>query len=227
MALLGKAALAMWWDMAPEMRSDFEDWHSHEHFPERLNVPGFRRATRWTSSSGGEGIFVMYELDTHEILSSAPYLAHLNAPTPWSTRMMPHHRNMVRSQCRVLLSCGGSVAGHALTLRLSPQPGAAERLQAGLQDLAQRLVMHPGLVGLHLLQHESPSIALTTEQKIRGGDRVADWVLVVCGYEMAALQVLTQDSLSEAALQHMGAASTEFSGLYGLSYSAVPTDSFN
>ena len=44
MSLLGKAALAMWWDMAPEMKADFEDWHSHEHFPERLGIPGFLRA---------------------------------------------------------------------------------------------------------------------------------------------------------------------------------------
>jgi hypothetical protein len=38
MALPGKAALAMWWDMAPGMRAEFEDGHSHEHFPERLAI---------------------------------------------------------------------------------------------------------------------------------------------------------------------------------------------
>lgn len=227
MALLGKAALAMWWDMAPEMRSDFEDWHSHEHFPERLSVPGFCRATRWTSSSGGEGIFVMYELEAHEILSSSAYLAHLNAPTPWSTRMMPHHRNMVRSQCRVLVSSGGSVARHVLTVRLSPQAGKAEDLQSALQALAQRLATRPGIAGMHVLKHESPQIAQTTEQKIRGGDQVADWVLVVYGYELAVLEALAQDALSEAVLRQMGAVSAEFSALYGLSYSAVPTDTHN
>ena len=62
MSLLGDAALAMWWDMAPAIKSEFEDWHSHEHFPERLGVPGFRRASRWTCAEGGEGIFVLYEL---------------------------------------------------------------------------------------------------------------------------------------------------------------------
>ena len=46
MSLLGKACLAMWWDMAPDMRAEFEHWHSHEHFPERLAIPGFQRATR-------------------------------------------------------------------------------------------------------------------------------------------------------------------------------------
>ena len=47
MPLLGSAALAMWWDIAPQVLADFEDWHSHEHFTERLGIPGFHRATRW------------------------------------------------------------------------------------------------------------------------------------------------------------------------------------
>jgi hypothetical protein len=123
MSLLGSAALAIWWDIAPQVLADFEDWHSHEHFTERLGIPGFRRVTRWRDVAGGAGIFVMYELDDHAVLSSAPYLARLNAPTPWSTRMMPNHRNMIRSQCRVLESAGGAVARHALTVRLSPEPG--------------------------------------------------------------------------------------------------------
>jgi hypothetical protein len=27
MPLLGTAAVAMWWDIAPEQRVEFEDWH--------------------------------------------------------------------------------------------------------------------------------------------------------------------------------------------------------
>ena len=46
MSLLGKAALAMWWDMSPDVNTEFQDWHSHEHFRERLAIPGFLRATR-------------------------------------------------------------------------------------------------------------------------------------------------------------------------------------
>ena len=130
MSLLGQAALAMWWDIAPQVRADFEDWHAHEHFPERLALPGFRRGTRWRSASGGEGMFVLYELARHEALSSPEYLARLNAPSPWSTRLMPEHRNMVRSQCHVVASQGGVTARHALTLRVSPAAGRGDTLQA-------------------------------------------------------------------------------------------------
>ena len=225
MALLGGGALAMWWDIAPDVRSDFENWHSHEHFNERLGVPGFRRASRWGSADGGEGFFVMYELEAYETLSSPGYLSRLNAPTPWSTRMMPHHRNMVRSQCRVLESRGGGVARHALTLRLSPAPGRDDALRMHLRSLSAALVERAGITGAHLLRHETPPIATTTEQKLRNGaDRTADWVFVACGYEPAALQALQQADLSAHALGAQGAAAGLESSLYLLSYSATAQD---
>jgi hypothetical protein len=224
MALLGNAALAMWWDMAPEVRADFEDWHSHEHFPERLGIPGFRRGSRWRSATGGDGFFILYELDAHETLSSPHYLARLNHPTPWSTRMMPHHRNMVRSQCRVLASSGSGVAAHALTVRLSPALGRADALRQGLVDMAATWAMRPGFTGAHLLRHEAPSIATTTEQKIRGNDQFADWVYVVCGYGLDDLRSLLHTELAEASLQALGAVPGAVSDLYELSHSAVPAD---
>ena len=47
MALLCKAALAMWLEIEPQHSLDFQHWHSHEHLPERLGIPGFLRAARW------------------------------------------------------------------------------------------------------------------------------------------------------------------------------------
>jgi hypothetical protein len=224
MVLLGKAALAMWWDMAPELRAEFEDWHSHEHFPERLAIPGFRRATRWSANDGGEGVFQMYELDAHETLSSAHYLQRLNAPTPWSARMMPHHRNMVRSQCRVLESAGSNVARHALTVRLSPAAGREEALRATLKDIVSELAERRGCVGGHLLRHEFPAIAQTTEQKIRGNDRYADWVFIAVGYDAPALQALAAGELGAQALARAGALPEAEHGFYTLSYSALPAE---
>jgi len=225
MSLLGKAALAMWWNMAPDMREDFEHWHSHEHFPERLGIPGFRRSSRWTSATGGDGVFVMYELEDYRVLSSPEYLARLNAPTPWSTKMMPHHRNMVRSQSHVLETRGGAVARHALTVRLAPAAGRDAQLQESLKSLIDELVARPGLIGAHLLRHQTPPIAQTTEQKIRGAaDQVADWVFVACGYEASVVQELAQSELSESSLLRLGAAPVQVSDVYSLSYSATPSD---
>jgi len=36
----------MWWDIPPEVRAEWEHWHTTEHMPERLGIPGFLRGLR-------------------------------------------------------------------------------------------------------------------------------------------------------------------------------------
>lgn len=187
MPLLGAAAVAMWWDIAPALRSEFEDWHSHEHFPERMGIPGFLRGSRWASEDGGDGFFVLYELEAYEILVSPHYLARLNDPTPWSRKMMPHHQNMVRSQCRVIESKGSGIARFAQTVRFSPEKDGHQPNEGALRERIRAMALPPGLTGAHLLRTDTPDAPATTEQKIRGGDAVADWVLLLTGYERKAL----------------------------------------
>ncbi len=218
MALLGEAAIAMWWDISPAWRAEFEDWHSHEHFPERMNVPGFLRGSRWVSARGGEGFFVLYELDAYETLSSPAYLNRLNRPTPWSTTLMPQHRNMIRSQCRVLESAGGGLARYALTLRLSPRQGAQDELRAYLKAHAASVSLQPGLSGAHLLMTQTPPIAATTEQQIRGGkDQAADWIYIINGYEINAVAACDGDVLNAPELREYGAGAA-WSEVYCLSH---------
>ena len=90
-------------------------------------------------------------------------------------------------------------------------------------ELAASVPQQPGLVGLHLLRHESPALAATTEQQIRGNaDRAADWAIVACGYDLAALRRLEAGELGEAALHALGAAPGAKRRCYGLAYSATP-----
>jgi hypothetical protein len=104
-----------------------------------MSIPGFRRGLRWTSTEDAEGFFVLYELEQHDVLTSKGYLDRLNAPTPWSTKMMPHHLGMVRSQCRVTASFGGGVATSLAPIRLSPEAGREAQLQAHLSETLDRL----------------------------------------------------------------------------------------
>jgi hypothetical protein len=225
LALFGTAALAMWWDMAPQHRAEFAHWHAHEHFPERLAIPGFQRASRWSSRDGGDGVFVLYELLSHSVLQSPAYRARLDAPTPWSTRLMPHHRGMVRSQCHVVDSAGAVTGAQLLTIRLSPRAGQEAALRKAVQTLASTCTDQPGLVGLHLLQHASPSMAPTTEQQLRGlSDGAADWVLLACGYDAAAVAALATGPLSAARLRALGAEDGVQHGHYELAYCALPGD---
>lgn len=200
----------MWWTVAPEHRTEFHCWHSIEHLPERLSIPGFLRGSRWVQVDDPGAFFVLYELDSHDTLASAGYLARLNAPTPWSVQMMPRHRNMTRSQCRVMEGRGAGLAGYLAPLRLSPRPGAAERLRAALVRLFDQLVTTPGLTGAHLLWTDTPATAAPTEeQRIRGGDSVADWIVLLAGHDPAAIGAALAGPLSPAALVAAGAASVE------------------
>jgi hypothetical protein len=224
MAFLGQAAVAMWWNMAAEHREEFEHWHSHEHFPERMGIPGFLRGSRWSGADGGEGFFVLYELEDYETLTSSGYLERLNNPTPWSTQMMPRHRDMVRSQCRLLHSSGGGVGRHALTVRLSPAAGRDVELLEHLSAQAAAFVSRPGGVAFHVLRTETPQAASTREQQIRGGkDKAADWILVAIAYEVSALDALPREAFGEGIERH-GALPGALAGRYQLAYAASAND---
>jgi hypothetical protein len=225
MSLLGNAAVAMWWNIRPEQRSEFGDWHSHEHFPERMSIPGFRRGSRWTSTREAEGFFVLYELEQYETLTSKGYLDRLNAPTPWSRKMMPHHLNMVRSQCRVDASFGGGVARSLATIRLSPQATKEAALKSRIVGALRALASEPGLTGAHLLITDTPKAgAPTTEQQIRGSDGIADWIVLLSGYDSDAVQRVLADRLSGPRLHALGAKDDSLIGSYELALTLTSQD---
>src|SRR6185436_21093133 len=111
-----------------------------EHMPERLAIPGFLRGTRWVARSGEPSYFVLYEVAELATITEGAYLERLNHPSPWSLKLMPHHRNMVRSLCRVRASFGGGLARAVATIRFSPSPRKGRRLSKWLTGEAM-----PGL----------------------------------------------------------------------------------
>jgi hypothetical protein len=222
MALMGKAALAMWWDIAPEDRPGFEHWHSSEHFAERLAVPGFLRGSGWVAVSGAPYYFVMYELTGLDVMGSEAYRERVNHPTPWTTQTMARFRNMVRSQCLVTASAGDGMAHAMLTLRFSPQAGQAQRLREWVvQQILPALIAKPGLNAAHLIENAVPAVPLsgqTAEQKLRGGDATADWVLLVNGYDISAVSALAEHELNEQNFERNGAQSGRVAGVYRLGF---------
>jgi hypothetical protein len=214
----GNAAVAIWCDVGFDAREEFDDWHAHEHMPERLAIPGFLRGSRWVCADAGAGYFMLYEARSEAAITSGPYLDRLNDPTPWSRKMMPHHRNMVRSLCRVEASFGAGLGPAMLTLRFSAAD--AHRLRRWLTaQLLPALPSRKGLVAAHLLRAiERPGAQQTTEQRLRGGDATADWVVLVNGYGEQAVAALAAEELHDAAMVARGAAPGAVAGLYRLAY---------
>lgn len=226
MGLLGEAVVVLWFDIDADRAAEFEDWHSHEHMPERLRVPGFRRGVRWMARAGAPSYFVMYEVASFDTLISAPYLERLNNPTPWTTKVMPCVRNTIRSLCRTRSSFGVGVGQTILTIRLSPVRGREDALrgwliQAALPGLARR----PGIVGAHLIEAEAPAgVPKVKEQELRGGDASADWVILVQGYDSDAIAGLPHNDLRREVLAQHGASSEQVDAVYCARFALTDAD---
>ena len=192
--MLGRAAVAMWWSVAPEVREEFEDWHTHEHMPERLAIPGFLRGTRWRAMGEKPSYFILYEVARASVLTGPDYMARLNDPTPWSRKMMPHHLGMVRSLCRVHASVGGLIGGALARIRFSPSRRGGRAVVAWLAgETLPALARRKGLLGGCVLRAQPQTGPRTTEQEIRGGDQTADWVLLLSGYEERIVEAAADD----------------------------------
>ncbi len=205
MPLLGSAAMLLSFDVDADAIAEHDDWHTLEHLPERLSIPGFARGTRWTAADGGPRYFVMYEVDSLDVLGSPAYLERLNNPTPWTSRMMPHYRGMTRGLCRVTGSFGSGLGHAALLVRFAPRPDAADALREWLLGTAlPALAAQPGLGNAHLFE-SGLKPAMTREQSIRGADAGVDWAVLVTGYRAETVDALAAGGLDAATLASHGA----------------------
>ena len=212
--MLGQAAVAIWCDVAFDVRDEFDDWHAHEHMPERLSIPGFLRGSRWVADKG-EGYFILYEVQSEAALTGSAYRDRLNNPTPWSRQMMPHHRNMVRGLCRAQASYGSALGPALLTVRFSAE--RANELRGWLSDTLAAMPSRKGLVAAALLRHTGqPPATQTTEQRLRGGEATPDWMVLVSGYSTKVIAGVAAQELSEARMRSHGAAPGAVAGVYRL-----------
>lgn len=100
--LVNVCFLGLWNDFDPERMEEYDVWHTFEHVPERLSVPGMVQCTRYralahTLENGGPTFFTLYALTSFTVLQSAPYRAIVNEPTRWTTRMRPSFRQFERA----------------------------------------------------------------------------------------------------------------------------------
>jgi hypothetical protein len=202
MPLLGTAAMLLLFDVASDAIAEHDDLHTHEHLPERLAIPGFLRGTRWIATHGAPRYMVVYEVAGLATLTSAPYLARLNAPSAWTTRMMPHYRGMRRGFCTVSASVGLGVGNAARLFRFKPRDGTEASLRRWLvEEWLPPLPTIPGVGSAHLLE-SAATPPMTAEQRIRGADAVVEGVeaaVIVTGYRADDLRGLTIDAARHGA----------------------------
>ena len=98
--------MAFWSDIDADYERRFLEWHNCEHMPERVSVPGFREGRRYHGIGDAPAYLMMYFTDTADVLQSAPYVARLNDPTPWTQESLTHFRNASRNVYDLVAEAG-------------------------------------------------------------------------------------------------------------------------
>jgi len=94
---MAKGILLVAFDYTNAHADEFHDWYDLEHIPERQRVPGFGTCERWISTANPKQAVASYELDSLDVLNSAPYraIAYDNLSV-WSKRMGKIAKRLLR-----------------------------------------------------------------------------------------------------------------------------------
>jgi hypothetical protein len=118
----GAAMLALWNGVAAGRQAEYDLWHTREHVPQRLGVPGIRAARRYIRLRGPMPQYLtLYDVDRIDVFESAPYRCLLDNPTPWTRSMRPSFEGFFRLCCDRLLTVGGGLGCVAAAVTFDAQ----------------------------------------------------------------------------------------------------------
>ena len=205
-----QAALLLLFDVAGDAIVEHDDWHTREHLPERLAIPGFLRGSRWIAATGAPRYFVMYEVSEVATLSSPAYLARLNSPTPWTAKMMKSYIGMRRALCSVVASFGAGLGSTAILVRFSAEPARRHALHDWLmREVLPGVAAQPGIASARIFA-AAMDAGITREQEIRGRDGTLDCALLVTGYDAGVVAALADRELHGRGFAAHGALAGEY-----------------
>ena len=100
LAPVGQAAALLFISMnvAPEAEGEFNEWYNSEHLPQLGAVPGVLCARRYRGSGVTQRYCAIYHFANPDVPNSASWKTAAN--TPWTERMRPQFRDMLRLDCR-------------------------------------------------------------------------------------------------------------------------------
>jgi len=168
MPLRGRAFLSLWSGLLQGYERELDRWHTIEHMPERLGVPGFLRGRGYMRRASDHTVFILYEAAHIETFRSPGILARLNDPTEWSKRVQPGLVNFIRSPCHTLISLGDGVGGALAAVRISVKFGDEAEGASALASAAPAIARLHGVTAVHIGQH-APDVASaeTAETRLR------------------------------------------------------------
>ena len=145
--------------------AEFDRWYDEEHIPERAAVPGIGHIRRWRRLEGNlPASLVTYEVASAAVLESGPY-AELKSrgDSPWTQRLRPHFRRLVRGVFRLEADRkGGDGPVRACAVALTTVAPGDEAAYRGWYDQHGALVAAvPGVVRLRRFERAEEPAHLT------------------------------------------------------------------
>jgi hypothetical protein len=166
--------VVIWNDIKEEMRDEFVQWHSTEHLPERVSIPGFISGQRWYGEHASPQYLTTYVTQNTGVLTSDAYIQRLNDPTPWTLKTVAAFRHTCRAAGEVIWEHGSKkgYGGHILAIRITELEDLTI-LTEHLNSLANNPML--GFAGLlrarMVLTAPKASQLPTAERAVRTGDQ--------------------------------------------------------
>jgi hypothetical protein len=179
----GSGFLAIWSDVAAQDLTDYRHWLTREHTTERVTTRGFlaSRVFRATRDDINR-FFILYELEAPEVLDGEAYLARLNAPTPWSQRIMPRLGNFMRGGGTMVARAGRGEGATMMALRI-------EALPENAQELAEALVACDGIAAVQIGATDAARTSVpTTEKGMRKNEGFFAGLMLIEALDVVSLQ---------------------------------------
>ena len=92
------ALLLIAMNVAAEHEHEFNEWYNTEHVPALGAVPGAVCARRYRGTGATQRYVALYHLSAPEVVRSPEWRK--AADTPWTQKLRPHFRDMLRIECR-------------------------------------------------------------------------------------------------------------------------------
>lgn len=185
--------LALWNDIESHRIQEYDRWHTLEHVPERVWVPGFIASTRYVAATPGQvRYFTLYELENLDCLRSSAYQDLVDQPTPWSALMRPSFSNFLRKTGPVAVQVGNTYGCAVSLVRWVWAPESAPTPQE-LENFAQRLLQAGAALGVARVRLQAVDTA--GPQALKNVDSApagTEWIAIVDTIEPDQFEALAQ-----------------------------------
>lgn len=196
---MAAAILALWNDYPEDLAEEYASWHTFEHVPERLTVPGMQAARRYVSASQKETYFTLYELADLHVIEHPDYLDLVRNPTPWSLKMRQHFSKVLRIPGKIAATGGNGIGGAANVQAYSVDRGKAQTAVHELKTGLDHFITQSRLIGFRIAVAEPNQIYEVFTQEEKTNLDTVNVVVVAEGESVQSLAAM-HDILIEQAL---------------------------